>query len=65
MYSKYNAAHTMMGLLYDHPLAKMDRRVQTVCSAIMMTTKTLYQKKLAEWMRTSPIPIQIAIIAFV
>ncbi len=44
MYSKYNAAHTMMGLLYDHPLAKMDRRVQTVCSAIMMTTKTLYQK---------------------
>ncbi len=22
MYSKYNAAHTMMGLLYDHPLAK-------------------------------------------
>lgn len=44
MYSKYNAAHTMMGLLYDHPLAQNDRRVQTVCSAIMMTTKTLYRK---------------------
>lgn len=42
MYSKYNAAHTMMGLLYDHPLAQTDRCVQTVCSAIMMTTKTLY-----------------------
>lgn len=44
MYSKYNAAHTMMGLLYDHPLASVDRRVQTVCSAIMMTSKTLYKK---------------------
>lgn len=44
MYSKYNAAHTMMGLLYNHPLAEMDRRVQTVCSAIMMTTKTLYKR---------------------
>lgn len=44
MYSKYNAAHTMMGLLYDHPLTLPDRCVQTVCSAIMMTTKTLYQK---------------------
>lgn len=44
MYSKYNAAHTMMGLLYNHPLAATDRQVQTVCSAIMMTTKTLYQK---------------------
>ena len=44
MYSKYNAAHTMMGLLYDHPLSTMDRQVQTVCSAIMMTTKTLYRQ---------------------
>ncbi len=44
MYSKFNAAHTMMGLLYDHPLAISDRQVQAVCSAIMMTTKTLYQK---------------------
>lgn len=44
MYSKYNAAHTMMGLLYDHPLSQVDRRVQTVCSAIMMTTKTLYKQ---------------------
>jgi len=44
MYSKFNAAHTMMGLLFDHPLAENDRQVQTVCSAIMMTTKTLYQQ---------------------
>lgn len=44
MYSKFNAAHTMMGLLYDHPLAATDRQVQTVCSAVMMTTKTLYQQ---------------------
>lgn len=42
MYSKYNAAHTMMGLLYDHPLAQQDRKVQTVCSAIMMTRRALY-----------------------
>lgn len=44
MYSRYNAAHTMMGLLYDHPLAMSDRKVQTVCSAIMMTTKSLYHQ---------------------
>lgn len=44
MYSKFNAAHTMMGLLYNHPLAATDRQVQTACSAILMTTKTLYQK---------------------
>lgn len=44
MYSKFNAAHTMMGLLYNHPLAADDRCVQTVCSAIMMTTKTLYNR---------------------
>lgn len=44
MYSKFNAAHTMMGLLHDHPLALNDRPVQTVCSAIMMTSKSLYQK---------------------
>ena len=41
MYSKFNAAHTMMGLLYNHPLAMTDRKVQTVCSAIMMTSKVL------------------------
>ena len=44
MYSKFNAAHTMMGLLYNHPLAMTDRKVQTVCSAIMMTSKELYKK---------------------
>ncbi len=44
MYSKFNAAHTMMGLMYDHPLAMTDRKVQTVCSAIMMTSKGLYQQ---------------------
>lgn len=64
MYSKFNAAHTMMGLLYNHPLAADDRRVQTVCSAIMMTSKTLYQK-VGEWMKTSLILIQIAIIVSV
>lgn len=44
MYSRFNAAHTMMGLLYNHPLAEHDRKVQTVCSAILMTSKTLYQR---------------------
>lgn len=44
MYSRFNAAHTMMGLLYDHPLAQDDRKVQAVCSAILMTKKTLFQK---------------------
>lgn len=44
MYSRFNAAHTMMGLLYDHPLAQSDRKVQAVCSAILMTRKSLYQE---------------------
>ena len=44
MYSRFNAAHTMMGLLYDHPLTQVDRKVQAVCSAILMTKKSLFQK---------------------
>lgn len=44
MYSRYNAAHTMMGLSYNHPLAQHNRKVQTVCSAILMTKKSLFQE---------------------
>ena len=44
MYSKYNSAHTMMGLLYNHPLSMTDRCVQAVCSAIMMTSKSIFEK---------------------
>lgn len=42
MYTRFNAAHTMMGLLYDHPLTQSDRKVQAVCSAIIMTKKSLF-----------------------
>lgn len=42
MYTRFNAAHTMMGLLYDHPLTQYDRKVQAVCSAIIMTKKSLF-----------------------
>lgn len=44
MYSRFNAAHTMMGLKYDHPLAMTDRKVQTLCSAILMTKKEIFEQ---------------------
>ncbi|MDO4302228.1 MAG: glycosyltransferase [Clostridia bacterium] len=44
MYSRFNAAHTMMGLKYDHPLASYNRKVQTLCSAILMTQKSLFNQ---------------------
>lgn len=44
MYSRFNAAHTMMGLKYNHPLASYDRKVQTLCSAILMTKKSVFEE---------------------
>lgn len=43
-YTKYNAIHSTMGLKYDHPLTMFDRKVQTACSAVMMTTRSAFQK---------------------
>lgn len=43
MYTRFNAAHTMMGLRYNHPMAQKNRKVQAVCSAILMTKKSLFQ----------------------
>lgn len=43
-YTEYNAIHSTMGLKYDHPLASFDRKVQTACSAVMMTTRTAFLK---------------------
>ena len=43
-YTKYNAIHSTMGLKYDHPLASFDRKVQTACSAVMMTTRDAFTK---------------------
>lgn len=42
-YSKYNAVHSLLGVKANHPLAKYDRKVQSACSAILMTTKELYE----------------------
>lgn len=42
-YSKYNAIHSLMGAKADHPLAKYDRKVQSACSAVFMTSKTLFE----------------------
>ena len=42
MYSRFNAAHTMMGLKYNHPLTMQDRKAQTLCSAILMTPKHIF-----------------------
>ncbi len=41
-YSKYNAVHSLLGARADHPLAKYDRKVQSVCSAVLMTSKKLF-----------------------
>lgn len=42
-YSKYNAIHSLMGAKADHPLAKYNRQVQSACSAVLMTSKKLYE----------------------
>lgn len=44
MYSRFNSAHTLMGARYNHPLAMKDRKVQAICSAILMTKKSLFNE---------------------
>ncbi len=44
MYSRYNSAHTLMGAKYNNPLAMHDRKVQAICSAILMTKKEIFNK---------------------
>lgn len=41
-YCTYNVAHTMKGLLPDHPLARFDRKTQSVCGAVMLTTRKIF-----------------------
>ena len=43
-YAKYNAVHSTTGLLHDHPLAGKDRIVQSACSAVLMTTRELFDQ---------------------
>lgn len=42
-YSKYNAVHSLMGAKVNHPLALNSRQVQSVCSAVLITSKELYE----------------------
>ncbi len=42
--SEYNFIHPHMGLDYRHPLVAENREVQMVCSAVLLTTKTLYRR---------------------
>lgn len=42
-YSKYNAIHSLFGARAAHPLSVRDRKVQSACSAVLMTSKTLYE----------------------
>lgn len=44
MYSRFNSAHTLMGIKYNHPLAMKNRKVQAICSAILMTRKTIFNE---------------------
>lgn len=43
-YSKFNAIHSLYGAKKDHPLAHKDRKVQSVCSAVIMTKKSIFEK---------------------
>lgn len=44
MYSYFNSAHTLMGARYDHPLSMKNRKVQAICSAILMTKKSIFNE---------------------
>lgn len=44
MYSRFNSAHTLMGARYNHPLAMYDRQTQAICSAILMTRKSIFNE---------------------
>lgn len=41
-YSKFNAIHSLINVMPDHPLAQNNRKVQSACSAVLMTTRTLF-----------------------
>lgn len=42
-FSPYNINHPTLGLPMNHPYASFDRKVQSVCSAVLMTTKKIFQ----------------------
>lgn len=42
-FSPYNINHPTLGLPADHLYASFDRKVQSVCSAVLMTTKENFQ----------------------
>jgi GT2 family glycosyltransferase len=44
MYSRFNSAHTLMGALYNNPLVMENRKVQALCSAILMTKKAIFNE---------------------
>ena len=41
-YSKFNTVHSLLGAKADHPLTAHTRRVQSVCSAVLMTSKKAF-----------------------
>lgn len=43
-YCTYNVAHTMKGHMPNHPLALEDRQTQSVCGAVLLTTKILFNQ---------------------
>lgn len=43
-YSKYNAVHSLKDRKADCPLAGKDQDVQSVCSAVLMTYKSLFEQ---------------------
>ena len=43
-YTYFNGTHPMMGLKSEHPLASVDYKFQAICSAILMTSKSLFNE---------------------
>lgn len=41
-YSKFNTVHSLLGVKADHPLTVHTRQVQSVCSAVLMTSKKAF-----------------------
>lgn len=42
-YTEFNAVHSLIGAKPDHPLAQFDRKVQSACSAVLMTKRELFE----------------------
>lgn len=43
-YNRFNTIHISKGLIYNHPLCQLDRKVQAACGGILYTPHELFEK---------------------